>query len=349
VKPIQIENHRIGPGESTFVIAEIGVNHDGSVDRALELVQVASRCGADAVKMQIFRAEALMNRTSRFAEYQQSRVDAASPIEMLRQYELSDAEFGVVVSEIRRAGMVPLATPFSPSDLPLVQLLRFPAVKIASPDLVNHMLLEGAARLAKPLIISTGAATMEEVSISAKWLRNWRVPFAFLHCVSSYPTPVEQANLCWINELASIGAPVGYSDHTTEMLTGALSVTAGACIVEKHLTYDRMAQGPDHSASADPVQFASYVSMIRTAERLRGNGVKRVLESEQDVRQVSRQSLVLSRTLEPGMPITRDALIVQRPGTGIPPAQLRVTIGKQVRQTVQAGTILQWEMLADAA
>lgn len=349
MKSLDLGDRKIGPAERVFIIAEMGVNHDGSLDRAMELVDAARNSGADAVKLQIFRATSLMNQGSRFAEYQKSRVNDASPIEMLRRYELDAAQAKTVVDAIRQAGMIPLATPFSPSDVRLLEDLDLSAIKIASPDLVNRVLLERASLAGKPLLISTGAATMEEVGQCAAWMRQWRTAIAFLHCVSSYPTPSDQVNLSWISELAQLGSPVGYSDHSTELLAGALSIAAGACIVEKHLTYDRAAQGPDHSSSADPAQFAEYVRMIRLAERLRGGGGKHVLPIEQDVRKVSRQSLVLARTLEIGETIDHRDLMVQRPGTGIPAAQIQVTVGRRVRQMVPAGTILQWDMLADAA
>jgi sialic acid synthase SpsE len=191
---------------------------------------------------------------------------------------------------------------------------------------------------------------MDEIGGTAQWLRNDGVPFALLHCVSSYPTPIDEANLCWIAELASsFRVPIGFSDHTTELMSGALSVAAGATIVEKHLTYDRAAQGPDHSASADARQFGQYVQMIRQAERLRGRPGKRVLEIENDVRTVSRQSLVICRDLKPGDVIREADLTVQRPGTGIPAARLEATIGRRVARALKAGAMLQWDMLAEAA
>src|SRR5207253_594302 len=165
---------------------------------------------------------------------------------------------------------------FSPDDVARVQDLGISAVKIASPDLVNRMLLERAAQTNLPLLVSTGAATWAEVSAAANWLREWRTSFAMLHCVSSYPTPADHAHLGWIDELSRLDVPVGYSDHTTEPLAGAMAAAAGACIIEKHLTYDRSAAGPDHAASADAIEFASYVRYVRWAEQLRGREPKTV-------------------------------------------------------------------------
>lgn len=350
MKQLRIQNRIVGPGQPVFVIAEIGVNHDGDLNCAKQLVGLAKRVGADAVKLQLFAADRLMHRESAFAEYQSQRVDHASPADMLRQYELHPVEVTSLVEEIRAAGMIPLATPFSAADIELVSALQLPAVKIASPDLVNRPLLRAASQLGVPVLASTGAATLDEVAAAVAWLRDWRAEFALLHCVSAYPTPADDAHLRWISELSErFAAVIGYSDHTTELSAGALAVACGAAIVEKHLTYDRAATGPDHSASADPRQFAEYVRGIRLAEQMCGRHGKRVLSIERDVRTVSRQSLVLNRDLTDGEQIRETDMVVQRPGTGIPAAELAALVGRRVRQTVRAGTLLKWDMIADVA
>ena len=190
---------------------------------------------------------------------------------------------------------------------------------------------------------------MEEVEGTVRWLREWGAAFALLHCVSAYPVPAEQANLCWIAELAKkFDVPVGYSDHTTLLLSGAAAVSHGAAVVERHLTYDRGAQGPDHSASSDPQQFAQYVKLVREAEQLRGTPGKRVLEAEQDVRKVSRQSLVTARALRHGERLREGDLTVQRPGTGIPASAMEEVVRRRVRLAVPAGTMLTWSMMSEA-
>jgi N,N'-diacetyllegionaminate synthase len=340
----------VGRGQPTLIIAEIGVNHDGSPQRALELVQLAASAGADAVKLQIFRADALLHPSCAFTDYQADRVDDANPIEMLRRYELSDAAIEQIVAAIRRCGLIPIATPFSVDDVEMIEQLKLPAIKIASPDLVNLPLLRRASRAGKPLLVSTGASTIEEVRRSVRCMRQWHASFSLLHCVSSYPAESHDANLGWIEELATeFSVPVGFSDHTTQVDCGALARAAGACIIEKHLTYDCAANGPDHSASADPLMFARYVQSIRASEILLGRRGKRVLPVEEDVRAVSRQSLVLRHAMAAGQAITDASLTVQRPGTGIPAAAFEGVVGARVRQALAAGTMLQWEMLAEPA
>ncbi|MGH7177833.1 MAG: N-acetylneuraminate synthase family protein [Tepidisphaeraceae bacterium] len=346
----KIGSRVIDVDKPVMVIAEIGVNHDGSPGRALDLVHHAHKAGADAVKLQLFRAATLMHASAGFALYQQPRATAASAAAMLQKYELSDDDIQRIVEAIRNKGMTPLATPFSPADVEMIEKLDLPAIKIASPDLVNRPLIERAALSSRPLIISTGAATMDEVASTAQWLRTLHAKFALLHCVSSYPTSAGDANLCWIQELhARFEVPVGFSDHTTELLSGALAVTAGACIVERHITHDKSAPGPDHAASASPGEFARYVQGVRMAQLLRGQRGKSVLASEKDVRRASRQSLVAQLDIPAGEVITRDHLIVQRPGTGVPAAEVTSVVGRRSRRAISAGTLLTWDMIADAA
>lgn len=349
MKTTRIDGHLVGPGQRTLIVAEIGVNHDGSLERAIELVQHAAAAGADAVKLQIFSAQSLMHPSSSFAQYQLNQVDDADPAAMLGRYELSPDALRQVVSTIKELRLTPLATPFSPEDVNAIEKLQLPAVKIASPDLVNRLLLQRVADTGLPMMISTGAATLEEVEQTTHWLNFWKTDAVLMHCVSSYPTPAYQAHLCWINELAQFGLPVGYSDHTTDLLAGAMAVAAGACVIEKHLTYDRNAAGPDHAASADPCEFAEFVRLVRSAEALRGNPGKHVLPIERDVRNVSRQSLVLRRDLKPGETLRIDDLTAQRPGTGITPAQMTAAAGRAARVPLAKGTLLQWDMLTDAA
>lgn len=347
---IQLADSKFFAKNKPMVIAELGVNHDGEVDRAIELVRAAASAGADVVKLQIFRADRLVHPSSVMAEYQKRSILDESAIDLLRRYELDEPELRKIVAEIRDLRMQPLATPFSPEDVDVIESLDLPAIKIASPDIVNWPLLRRAARYGRPLLISTGAANLNEITSSVAWLRGWRAQFSLLHCISSYPTPAASTNLCWIGELAArFNVPVGFSDHTTDVMTGALAVAAGAAFVEKHLTYDRAAHGPDHSASLGPSDFASYVSLIRVATQMCGAPGKRVLDIERDVRTVSRQSLVAARDLPAGHCILEQDLKVQRPGTGIPASAMPSIVGQRTSHSIKAGEMLSWQILSDAA
>ena len=337
-----IVNRRIAADTPAFVVAEIGVNHDGRVDTALRLVEAAWLAGADAVKLQLFKAERLMHASAKLAAYQRA-AGASDPAEMLRTYELDEAAVARVIEATRAAEMVPLATPFSPEDVADLAALGLPAVKLASPDLVNPLLTDAAADLGLPMLLSTGAATLDEVDWAVDRLRARAASFALLHCVSAYPTPTAAAQIGCVPGLTErYGCVAGYSDHTQDLGGGAVAATAGARIVEKHLTHDRNAAGPDHSASADPKQFREYVRRLRAAEELLGDGEKRLQDVEHDVRRVSRQSLVLRRRVSEGEVVRRDHLTCQRPGTGIPARQIDDVVGLVARRELPEGAMLDW-------
>ena len=349
MKSISVDGRTIGPGERTFVIAEIGVNHDGEVERALQLVNQARDAGADAVKLQLFSADRLVTPGAQTAAYQKS-VGASDQADLLRRYELKCDDVERIFDRARVAGLVPIATPFSPEDVFVIEQFEVPILKIASPDCVNKVLLDRAAKSNRPMIISTGAATLDEIQMCCSWLDSWQIESALMHCVSSYPTPIGQAQLGWIRELSErFNRMVGYSDHTTELSAGALAVACGATIVEKHLTWNRFASGPDHSASADPTQFRVYVDMIRQAEAMLGVGAKRPLEIEADVRKLSRQSLVAARRIHRNSRVEIGDLTVRRPGTGICASRVDEIVGTHTMRTIEAGESIDLTMLRRTA
>ena len=309
-----------------WVIAELGVNHDGDAERAVELVAAAAAAGADAVKLQLFDADRLLGEAAELASYQRrGERDAAS---MLRRLELSPDQAGAVRDAAHRHGLAFVATPFSLEDVQTAEALAVDAVKIASPDVVNLPLLDAACGLGRPVLVSTGAAELDEVAPAAVMLHRHDAAVALLQCVSSYPTPEERASLAGIGVLAEqYRLPVGYSDHTTSTHTGAVAVTAGACVLEKHLTYDRDAAGPDHAASLDPQGFAEYVMETRWAEAAMGPRAKRVHESEAEVRRLCRQSLYAARPLRRGDTLRREDVTIRRPQAGLPAADLDRAVG----------------------
>ncbi|MEM1012123.1 MAG: N-acetylneuraminate synthase family protein, partial [Planctomycetota bacterium] len=341
---ITINGRSVGQGHPTLVIAEIGVNHDGRLDRALALVESAWEAGADAVKLQLFKASRLVHAKARLASYQRT-TGAASPVELLQRYELTEDEIARVIEAIRQTGMLPLATPFSPEDAATIRDFGLPAIKLASPDLVNPLLIDAAAELSLPMLVSTGASRQDEIETAVDHLRSQDATFALLHCVSSYPTLEADAELGRIGELARrFEVPAGYSDHTQNLSAGALAVAARATIIEKHLTHDRTAKGPDHAASADPRQFREYTFRLREAEQMVGTSAasRDVAPAEQDVRIQSRQSLVARNTINAGRPVTREDLTCQRPGTGIPTTKLEDVLGMIALSDIPAGSMLDW-------
>lgn len=352
-----IRSRHIGPNHPPYIIAELGVNHDGSVDRALDLVRAADQAKADAIKLQLFSTDLLMSKAAKLAAYQKSAGET-DPISMLRRLELSAAQMQPILELAHELGLHAILAVFSVELVPDAEKVRsflgsWDAYKTASPDIINRPLLDALSATGKPLIVSTGAADLEEVQRAADWLAptHEHRRLALLQCVSSYPTPMDQAALGGIRAIADIfSGPVGYSDHTPEIITGAAAVSAGACILEKHLTYDRSARGPDHAASLMPSDLADYITGARIAHSGMtqpqrdalaarfgaSDRTKRVLEVERDVRRVSRQSLTTTRALPTNHLLAASDLTIKRPGTGLEPFRLEETLGRRTRYALEA-------------
>lgn len=333
---VRIAQREIAADAAPYVIAEIGVNHDGHLDRALQLIEHAAEAGADAVKFQYFTADALLSDACSLAAYQRS-AGAVDPRSMLRELELSLNAVARCVDRAREHGMHVIVTVFSSEHVSDVATLDVHAFKTASPDIINQPLIEVLLSHAdtRPLILSTGAAELDEVQRALGWVGDH--PHLVMQCVSSYPTHLHDAALRGRLALEQLTpAALGYSDHTPDVCTGALAVASGARLLEKHLTWNRQATGPDHAASLDPVQFAGYVQQCHDAWRALGPIAKTCQPGEQDVRRVSRQSLTTTRPLRAGEQIQPGDVTVKRPGIGLPPCLLHDVIGTVMNRDVDA-------------
>jgi len=323
------------------VIAELGVNHDGGPGRAVELIHAAAEAGADGVKLQYFCPERLLSEDARLARYQEP--SAGDPRTLLAQLALSFDTVRQLRQVARAAGLGFVLTPFHPDDCRELASLELDAVKVASPDAVNSPLLEAAGALQRPLLVSTGTCRRDELSQAAAAVRDCPAGGALLQCVSSYPTPMEQAALGGIARLRdAFGLAVGYSDHTPGLDTGALAVAAGACVLEKHLTWDQSAPGPDHATSLEAGQFAEYARRARQAAKMLGPLQKQPLEIEEDVATVSRQSVCLREHRPAGHVLDRQDLTIKRPGTGIPAGELHRVFGRKLKRAVAGNRLLHW-------
>jgi N-acetylneuraminate synthase/N,N'-diacetyllegionaminate synthase len=345
---IRIGTRAIGTGHRVFIIAEAGVNHNGDLGLAKRLVSVAKDAGADAVKFQTFAADRLVTPKSPKAQYQRETADAKeSQYEMLKKLELSPEEHQALMAHARACDLVFLSTPFDKESADLLEKLGVPAFKIGSGELTDLPLLQHVARKGKPMILSTGMSTMEEVEQAVQAVQKEGLKdIALLHCVSAYPAPVEDVNMRAMHILReTFNMPVGYSDHTKGTHVAPLAVACGACIIEKHLTLDQKLPGPDHRMSMEPDKFAKLVRRIREAEIALGDGKKQSMPSEKDTRAVARKSVVALVDITQGFPLERAMLGVKRPGTGIAPADLESLIGRKLRVDVQAGEVLLREML----
>lgn len=343
---MRIANRTIDLAHPPFIIAELGVNHDGSPDQLMALVRAAASANADAVKLQLFSADDLLSDAASLAEYQKDAGEN-DPRAMLRRLELPIEVASQAIDLAHDLGLHAIATVFDLPLVPMAATLPIDAYKTASPDLVHKPLLDALVATAKPLIISTGAASREEVQRAVGWLAPARDRLALLQCVSSYPTPAEHAAVAAVRDLADLFAgPVGYSDHTTTVDTGALAVSLGSRVLEKHLTLDRALPGPDHAASVEPDGLTEYVRLAHAAfegswhadpndERL-GPPTKFLLPIEADVRQVARRSIVAARDLPVNHILTMDDFAFKRPGGGLEPWQADLLLGKPLEFPVPA-------------
>lgn len=326
-------------GPRVLVIAEIGVNHDGCGQRALQLVADAADAGADAVKLQLFDPRHLLSNQAKLAAYQ-ADAQERDVFAMLDRLKLDLDAMRAVRDAAKWRGLGFIVTPFSLEDIDALAALGVDAVKIASPDVVNTPLVRAAAALGLPMLVSTGAAAIDELEPAVALIRDR--PACLLQCISSYPTPMHEARLGAMAAMAQrFDLPMGYSDHTTQLMTGALAVAAGACVIEKHFTYDRAAAGPDHRASFEPGQFAEYVQLIRAAGAALGPRAKRHVRIDDEVRDICRQSVCVRRDLPAGHVLTGADLTVRRPGSGIPAADLDAVIGMRLSRAVRGGDLLQ--------
>jgi N-acetylneuraminate synthase len=338
----------IAPGRPVFVIAEAGVNHNGDAAMARALIDAAADSGADAVKFQTFRTSALTSRTAPKAAYQIEATGAGeSQSEMLMRLELSTETLRALQARAAARGIVFFSTPFDEASADTLAALGVPMFKIPSGEITNLPLLRHIAAKGKPIILSTGMSTLDEVEQALAAIGDVAdVPVAILHCVSAYPAPVGEVNLRAMDALRDrFGRPVGLSDHTLGLEIALAAVARGAAIVEKHLTLDKNLPGPDHRASLEPAEMAALARGIRNVEAALGDGVKRPMPSELDTRRVARKSLVAARALRAGEELVKDAVAVKRPGTGISPAELERALGRRVRRDLAADDVIDWTAL----
>jgi N,N'-diacetyllegionaminate synthase len=341
----------IGAGAPTFVIAEAGVNHNGDAALAHRLVGEAATAGADAVKFQTFRAADLVTRAAPKAAYQRETTGGdGGQREMLARLELPAEAFAALRDESARRGLVFFSSPFDEASVDLLAALGVALFKIPSGEITNLGYLRHVAAKRRPIILSTGMSTLEEIAAAVDAIRRaGDPPLALLQCVSAYPAPAEETNLRAMDTLRDrFGCPVGLSDHTTGIEVSIAAVARGAAIIEKHFTVDKTLPGPDHRASLDAAELAALVRSIRRVEAALGDGDKRPMPSEADTRRVARKSLVAARPIERGEKITREMIAVKRPGTGISPADLERAIGRTTARPLATDEVIDWAALEGA-
>lgn len=349
VAAIEFAGRSVGPGTPCFVIAEAGVNHGGQLELAHRLVDVACEAGADAVKFQTFVAERLVTRDAPKAEYQEATTGAGEPQrDMLRRLELAPDDYAGLKAHCGERGIIFLSTPFDEESADSLDAIGVPAFKVSSGDLTNMPLLERIGSKKKPVLLSTGMSTLDEIAsgLSTLELAGAR-GVILLHCVSEYPAPASDANLRAMQMMAArFERPIGFSDHTLGIEVALAAVALGACVIEKHFTLDRSLIGPDHRASLEPDELSALVHGIRTVEQALGSGVKEPALGELGTARVARRSLVAARDIPAGTILTEDLIAVKRPGTGLPPSMRPQLVGRKVRVAVSADSLLSLDVLA---
>ena len=331
----------------TLVIAEAGVNHNGDIGLALELVKAAAKAGADVVKFQTFRAQKIVTNKAEKADYQKENTEKGeSQLSMLRKLELTPDQHAQLISCCNQCGIKFLSTAFDHDSIDLLASLRLGLWKIPSGEITNLPYIRKIGSFDQPVILSTGMATLGDIESAIHALEEAGVSrnkITVLHCTTEYPAPLDEVNLCAIQSIRkAFGVQVGYSDHTDGIAIPIAAVAMGATLIEKHLTLDCMMEGPDHRASLEPDKFAAMVRGIRAVERAMGDGIKRPMPSEITNIPIARKSIVAARKIHAGELFSADNLTVKRPGTGISPMCWDVLIDRPATRSYVPDELIDW-------
>lgn len=320
--------------EHVYIIAEAGVNHNGSLELAKRMVTAAKQAGADAVKFQTFITEELVTKDAQTAQYQKENTGRQeTQFEMLKRLELSYEDYKELKLVCDREGIDFLSTPFDLESIEILEKLNVDKFKIPSGEITNYPYLVRIAQTRKPLIVSSGMCTLDEIADALKILGvHGAGKISLLHCTTDYPAPYEDVNLKAMEALgARFGITVGYSDHTQGIEIAIAAVALGAQIIEKHFTLDRNMEGPDHKASLEPAELEALIRAVRHVEKALGNAEKKPSEAEMRNKEIVRKSIVAKRDIKAGETFSGDNLVTKRPGTGISPMLWETVIGQKAK------------------
>ena len=344
MKSLKIGKRNIGERAPVFIIAEAGVNHNGSVALAKKLVDAAKKTGADAVKFQNFKPEEVVTSKVGMAAYQKRNTGKSqSQLEMIRVFALTSGDFREIAAYCKKKGILFLSTPHGGFDsVDLLAELHVAAFKFGSGDLTNLPVLKYAAQFKKPMIISTGMANMAEITEAAAIIRSaGNSQIIIMQCTTDYPTSPHEVNLRAMETISKgIGAIMGFSDHTLGSHASTMAVALGTRVIEKHLTLDKKMPGPDHKASSDPKEFTAFVKALREAELMLGSATKRPSASEKQYMPIVRKSVVARVAIKKGEKFTEHNLGVKRPGTGLHPRFYFKLMGKCAKRDMPQDELL---------
>lgn len=347
---IKISDKFIGEDSPCFIIAEAGVNHNGDINLAKKLIDAAVDAGADAVKFQTFKAEKLVVQNAVKAKYQIKNTDSEeSQYQMLKKLELNESDFEELKAYAETNNITFLSSPFDSESVDILNNLEIALFKIGSGEITNLPLLQYIAKKNKPVILSTGMATLGEIEEALYTLRNEGLKdIIILHCITNYPAKAEEANLNVIKTLKScFKLPVGFSDHTLGINISLAARVLGACVIEKHFTLDKKLPGPDHRASLDPNELKDLVKGIREIESALGDGIKKPTKEEESIKKCVRKKLVACVDIPRGTIITEDLVTSKRIGIdeGLEPKYLYNILGRKTLQEIKINSPIKWTMI----
>ncbi|MCD9022316.1 N-acetylneuraminate synthase family protein [Cohnella silvisoli] len=345
-KEVVIGGRTLGNGKQPFIVAEAGINHNGSLDLAFQMIVAAKDAGVDAVKFQTFKAEEFIaDEHQTYTYMSQGKTITESMFQMFKRCEFSRDEWFAIKQKCDEEGILFLSTPQNRSDLDLLLELGVPAIKVGSDDFTNLPLLKSYAKTKLPMIVSCGMSDLGEVYTALQSLGSLNgYPTILLLCTSQYPTPPEDVNLLKLRSLAGAFPDLclGFSDHSQGYYASTVAVAFGACFFEKHFTLDRGLPGPDHWFSENPDSLREWALAIRTGYKMLGNSLVRPTEQEEEMRVLARRSIVAVKDIYEGEQLTSENVGLRRPGNGLPPHLFEEVLSKKTPRFIAKGTLLQW-------
>jgi len=344
---VKIANKLIGEGRPTFIIAEAGVNHNGKIELAKKLVEIAANAGADAIKFQTYKSENLVTEKVAVADYARKNIGRnISQIEMVKSLELKYNDFKKLKNYCDKKNIIFLSTPHSFDAIDFLEDL-VPAYKFGSGDITNIPALKHAAKKGKPMILGTGMSTIKEVKNAINTIKSeGNNQIIALHCTTSYPCPLDEVNLRAMQKMQNeLDCLVGYSDHTLGITVPIAATAMGATVIEKHFTTSKKLPGPDHKASLEPNELKEMIKAIRDVEKILGNYEKKPTKSEEKIMKLVRKSIVANQNIQKGSSINKNMVAIKRPGTGLNPSYIDVIIGKKAKRNIKKDEIFDLKMV----
>ena len=331
---MKIGKNEIGIGKPVYVVAEAGINHNGNMEIAKEMIERGGECGVNAIKFQTIFPDELFSEMLNPDWYN-----------LCKKWSFTKKQHVEIKKHCQKNGLEFFSTPLGKKSTKLLYEIGVKTMKIASGEITNHELIKSVAKLRLPMIISTGMTMISEIASTVELVKKEKCPFILLHCNSSYPTPIQDVNLTTIEFLQkTFGVPVGYSDHCIGNEVSLAAVSLGACMIEKHFTLDKNMEGPDQKLSSDPKEFSELVSKIRIVEKSLGKPRTGPTKSEEKFKNIMRKSIGTSTNIRSGSKLTKSMLAVFRPGTGISPIFIDKIVGMKINENVKKGTLLRWNM-----